>query len=107
MMTDVLTKEGIKYMIARLLENANEAVEESKANKEDQFAAGRRLAYYEMLDILKSELEIREQDLKELGLDINLENKIAERKKYHQSKTAGGFLMPIFKGRVYELHHKR
>mgnify|MGYP004634380033 CR=1 FL=1 len=77
MMTDALTKEGIKYMIARLLENANEAVEESKNNKEDQFAAGRRLAYYEMLDILKSELEVRDQDLKELGLDTNLENKIA------------------------------
>ena len=77
MMTDALTKEGIKYMIARLLENANEAVEESKNNKEDQFAAGRRLAYYEMLDILKSELEVRDQDLKELGLDTNLEDKIA------------------------------
>lgn len=35
MMTDALTKEEIKYMIARLLENANEAVEESKNNKED------------------------------------------------------------------------
>ena len=28
-MTDALTREGIKYMIARLLENANEAAEES------------------------------------------------------------------------------
>lgn len=26
MMNDVLTKEGIKYMIARLMERANEAV---------------------------------------------------------------------------------
>lgn len=31
----------------------------------------------EMLDILKSELDVRDQDLKEFGLDINLENKIA------------------------------
>lgn len=76
-MTDALTKEGIKYMIARLLENANEAAEESKENKGDEFAAGRRLAYYEMLDILKSELDVRDQDLKEFGLDIDLENKIA------------------------------
>lgn len=76
-MTDVLTKEGIKFLIARLLENANEAVEESNENQEDLFAAGRRLAYYEMLDILKSELDVRDQDLKEFGLDINLENKIA------------------------------
>ena len=77
MMADALTREGIKYLIARLLENANEAVEESNKDKEDKFAAGRRLAYYEMLDILKSELDVRDQDLKEFGLDINLENKIA------------------------------
>ncbi len=76
-MTDALTKESIKYLVARLLDNANEAVEESNENKEDQFAAGRRLAYYEMLDILKNELDIRDQDLKEFGLDIDLENKIA------------------------------
>lgn len=77
MMADALTREGIKYMISRLLDNANEAAEESRENKDDQFAAGRRLAYYEMLDILKTELDIKEQDLKEFGLDINLENKIA------------------------------
>ena len=36
-----------------------------------------KVAYYEMLDILKTELYVRDQDLKEFGLDINLENKIA------------------------------
>ena len=77
MMTDALTRDGIKYMIARLLENANEAAEESRENREDKFAAGRRVAYYEMLDILKSELDVREQDLKDFGLNIDLENKIA------------------------------
>ena len=40
-------------------------------------AAGRRLAYYEMLDILRTELDVRGQDLKEFGLDTNLENQIA------------------------------
>lgn len=76
-MTDALTREGIKYMISRLLDNANEAVEEGNQNKEDAFCQGRRLAYYEMLDILKTELDIRDQDLKEFGLDIDLENRIA------------------------------
>ena len=76
-MADALTREGIKYMIARLLENANEAAEESKANKDDAYCAGRKVAYYEMLDILKTEVDIKEQDLKEFGLDIDLENKIA------------------------------
>lgn len=80
MMSDTLTKDGIKFVISRLLENANEAVTESKKNKNDQFAAGRRLAYYEMLDILKTELDIRGQDLKELGLDIDLEEKLVDGK---------------------------
>jgi hypothetical protein len=77
MMIDSLTKEGIQYMVSRLLENANEAVEESKKNKNDPYYIGRRVAYYEMLDILRTELDIRDQDLKEYGLDIDLENKIA------------------------------
>lgn len=76
-MTDALTRDGIKYMIGRLLENANEAVIESKENKEDAYCAGRRVAYYEMLDILKTELDVREQDLKDFGLDIDLENRFA------------------------------
>ena len=50
-MADALTRDGIKYMIARLQENANEAVEESKENKDDAYCAGRKVAYYEMLDI--------------------------------------------------------
>ncbi len=46
---DGLTKEGIKYMIARLLENANEAADESKQKKDDPYCTGRKVAYYEML----------------------------------------------------------
>lgn len=77
MMTKTLTEDGIKYIVARLLENANEAVEESNADKDNLLAAGRRVAYYEMLDILKTELDVRDQDLQELGLNINLEHQIA------------------------------
>lgn len=76
-MNETLNKDAVKYLVGRLLDNANEAVEESNQNKEDAFCQGRRLAYYEMLDILKTELDIRDQDLKEFGLDIDLENRIA------------------------------
>lgn len=72
-----LTQESMKYIVSRLLERAGEAVEESKEDPESDFEAGRKTAYYEMLDILKSELDVREQDLKEFGLDIDLLNKIA------------------------------
>ena len=76
-MSKPLSEEALKYIIGRLVDNANDAVEESKKDRSDIFSQGRRLAYYEMLDILKSELDVRDQDLKELGLDIDLEHKFA------------------------------
>lgn len=75
-MNEALTKDGIKYIIARLIERANESVAESREDPENAFEAGRNMAYYEMLDILKTELDLREQDLKEFGLDINLEKTV-------------------------------
>lgn len=68
-----LNNEALKYIIARLVDNANEAVTESEADKDNLFKSGRRLAYYEMLDILKSELDARDFDLKELGLNIDVD----------------------------------
>lgn len=73
MMEKTLSNEAMKYIIARLVENANEAVAESEENKEDQFKSGRRLAYYEMLDILKNEIDARDVDLKEFGLNIDVD----------------------------------
>ena len=70
-----LSEESLKYIIARLVYNANEAVEESEKDKGNVFNQVRRLAYYEMLDVLKSELDVRDADLKELGLDFDV-NKI-------------------------------
>lgn len=67
-----LTEESMEYIISRLLDNANEAQQEWENNKTDPFCSGRRLAYYEMLDILKSEFDAHDADLKELGLDIDV-----------------------------------
>jgi hypothetical protein len=63
----------IKFIISRVIENANDAAEEAKQNKGDDFYKGRKLAYYEILDTIKSELETHDQDPKEFGLDIDLE----------------------------------
>lgn len=68
-----LSNEALKYIIARLVDNANEAVTESEADKDNLFKSGRRLAYYEMLDILKSEIDARDFDLKEFGLNIDVD----------------------------------
>ena len=76
MANEKLTKEGIEYIIGRLLKNAQETVGEWEKDKSNLFYDGKALAYYEMLDIIKAELDIREQDLKEFGLDVNLEEKL-------------------------------
>ena len=76
MANEKLTKEGMKYIIGRLLKNAQEAIGEWDKDKSNLFYDGKALAYYEMLDIIKAELDIREQDLKEFGLDVNLEEKL-------------------------------
>lgn len=69
----MMTDATIKFIISRVIENANEAHEDAKANKGDAFSSGRNLAYYEVLDTIKNELEASDQDLKEFGLDIDLE----------------------------------
>ncbi|NLY77319.1 MAG: transposase [Tissierellia bacterium] len=75
-MNDLLTKGSIQYIISRLLDYANEAIKESKKNEQDLFYKGKKLAYIEMLNVLKNELGARDEDLKEYGLDFNIENKL-------------------------------
>ena len=67
-----ISNESYKYILARVLERAFESIDEAKESGDD-FSNGRKLAYYEVADIIKSELYVREADLKELGLDIDLE----------------------------------
>ena len=69
----MMSEAEIKYIIARVLDNAKDAFEEAAENKDDDFYKGKKLAYYEILDTIKNELIARDQDLKEFGLDINLE----------------------------------
>lgn len=75
-MTDKnLDEETLKYIIARLVERADEAMQEYINDKDNDFKNGRLLAYYKMLDILRTELDLSEQDLNEFGLDFDLEEK--------------------------------
>lgn len=68
-----MTEETIKHIIARVIDNANDALEEERKNKNDAFYKGKKLAYYEILDTIKNDLDIDDQDLKTFGLDVNLE----------------------------------
>ena len=66
------TEEFYKYIINRVLERAFESIREAQESDND-FDNGRKLAYYEVADIIKSELSVRDADLKEFGLDVDLE----------------------------------
>lgn len=63
----------IKFIISRVLDNAKDAIKETEENTNAEFNSGKLFAYYEILDTIKNELIVRGQDLKEFGLDIDLE----------------------------------
>ena len=75
-MADKVSIEGIAYIVDRIVERAREAVEEFKDDREDGFKDGRALAYYEVLDILRTELSVREISLDKIGLDFDLEKEL-------------------------------
>ena len=70
-----MNEESIKAIIARIIKNADEAVKESREDREDNFKSGRSLAYYEILDILRTEIDAAGGNLEEYGVDMNLEEK--------------------------------
>jgi hypothetical protein len=62
-----------QFLVARIIDCANYALTEAKENEGDAFYKGRKLAYYEVLSLLQNELDLHDENLKEYGLDINLE----------------------------------
>ena len=72
---DFLTADAMKFIIKRVIQNALDTAEEAKENNDD-FNKGRKLAYYEILDTIKSELYVRDVDLSDFGLDFDLENEL-------------------------------
>lgn len=77
-----MTSNELLYIVSRIIDNSNDTIEDLNANPDDSFLKGKKLAYYEVLDTIKNELTARDQDLKELGLNIDLE------KKFYSSKRA-------------------
>ena len=73
-MNKTMHEETLQYLISRILERALESRQEKNDAPGDDFQDGRNLAYYEVLDILKSELIVHGYDPKEYGLDFNLNN---------------------------------
>ena len=75
-MADNISIDGISYIVERIVERAREVAKESKEDREDSFKDGKALAYYEVLDILRTELSVREISLEKIGLDFDLEREL-------------------------------
>ena len=75
-MADNISIDGIAYIVGRIVEKVREAVKESKDDKKDSFKDGRALAYYEVLDILRTELSVREISLEKIELSFDLEREL-------------------------------
>ena len=65
-----------QYIIERIVDNANDAFNDAKINKNDLFYSGKCLAYYEVLNTIKNELIVRDIDLVDYNLDIDLDKLI-------------------------------
>lgn len=68
-----MNEQLIKSCIEKILERAKEASAESKKDRSDLFNSGRNLAYFEVLDMLRNELEANGYDVASLGMNIDID----------------------------------
>ena len=78
-MSNSITSGQMKFIVEKLLDNATDAVKESKTarGEEKVFYDGMKQAYHEMLDTMKNQLIVDDQDLEKFGLNIDLEDALA------------------------------
>ena len=69
--------DTMQYIVGRLISEADDSLKDSREDPQNEFLSGRREAYYEILDIIKAELDAHGFDLTQFGLDIDLEDKYA------------------------------
>lgn len=71
--TQELADEALKAVMQSIPEQALCAVSDAKQNPHDAYKDGRALAYYEVLDTIKNQLEIYDLDANVFGLGMNLD----------------------------------
>ncbi len=76
-MHKTLNNDQIKTIIERLIDKAMEAKHFQDENGKTDFTEGLISAYHAMLDAIKNQLIIDNVDLKEFGLDIDLEKELS------------------------------
>ena len=69
----MMTDYGFQFIVERIIKNAYDSLNEAKENHNNSYYEGHIIAHYEILDIIKTELKVRGENLEDYGLDINLE----------------------------------
>lgn len=77
--TQELADDALKAAIHSILEQALCAVSDAKQNPHDAYKDGGALAYYEVLDTVKNQLEIYDLDANDFGLGMNLDMLLSPR----------------------------
>ena len=77
--TQELADEAMKAVMQSIPEQALRAVSEARQNPQDAFKDGRALAYYEVLDTIKNQLEIYDLNANDFGLGMNLDMLLSPR----------------------------
>lgn len=72
----MMTSAVAQFIVERILDYAQDAIDDAKKNKNDEFYNGKKAAYYEVLNMLKNELDAHDENLKEYGLNVNLEKSL-------------------------------
>ena len=70
---NILTDYGFRFIVERIIKNAYESLNDARENPGSDYHGGHIIAHYEILDIIKTELEARGENLKDYGSDMNLE----------------------------------
>ncbi len=65
----------LKATIERLIENADEALSESKTYSGDEYYEARKAVYYEVLDTIKDDIIMGDLDPADYGLGMDLEKR--------------------------------
>ena len=76
-MNSTIRDAQMRFVVQKMLANAADVQEQRANGHNTPFYEGMATAYHEMLDTMKNQLIIDDKDLKDFGLNVDLEKLMA------------------------------
>lgn len=73
-----MKQEEMQFVIERAVKCALEICDEAKRKTDSEFEQGRRMASYEIIDTIKNQLEVYEQNLNDYAIDFRVEDMLSD-----------------------------